>query len=123
MIIGTVLEAAGAQCRVFAEACGRVPSSATPLLRATWESRALQASRATLYELARREGLIDWDAIEQIIDGVAAEQNPILREVIREALRLDIYVSVSSSQAAQRARFTKFLKKIESLAASWKGWE
>ncbi len=90
-VIGPVLQAASFQSRVFAGAWGRLSPHATSLLGESWAQPALVRVRATLREAAHLAGRVDTQLVTRLSEEAAIGHPLVLREVLKEALRLYAY--------------------------------
>ncbi|MBX3203591.1 MAG: DEAD/DEAH box helicase [Labilithrix sp.] len=86
-----VLRNAENHSRKFARAWGRLPAAAAHGIGALWESADLTNARADLRERALRDGVVDSQVVEGIVGKATAATDPMLRELIAEALRLYAY--------------------------------
>lgn len=87
-VVEPVLKNAAHQSHRFAQAWGRLPAMVAPALEGVWTSSEFEQARKRLERLARLDGVVDSSQMNRIIDGAIAGQDPSVKDILRESLKL-----------------------------------
>ncbi|WP_372922388.1 helicase-related protein, partial [Roseovarius sp.] len=91
-VIQPLLVHAARASRRFAKAWSKLPPTTTRhMIQTAWQSTPMAHARIQLREAAERRGVVKRDELEQIIDTALTDEDPEVRQLLREALRVFAY--------------------------------